>query len=366
MAEPLSVLVTGIGGGGHGEQILKALRLGHRPYRIVGTDASPACANRGRVDHFATLPPAHAPDYLGALTVLAREHGCVAIFHGSEPELAALSKARSELEAQGFYVPVNPPELLATCQDKARTFDHLSACGFPVPACHEISALADLAAVETLPAVLKPSVGGGGSANVFIAQTRAELEGLAAHLLQHHEHFLVQEYIGTPEAEFTVGVLFGRDGTLITSIAIRRMLNTALTVRSRVPNRSGRPALGDTLAISSGVSQGHVADWPEVRRQCEAIATSLAPRAPVNIQCRLVDGAAVPFEINPRFSGTTSLRAMAGCNEPDLLIRRDVLGQRVEPGAPYRDVVILRSLEETIVDLGEAFGDGMEMSGVRH
>ena len=30
-------MITGIGGGGHGEQILKALRLAGRPYRIIGT-----------------------------------------------------------------------------------------------------------------------------------------------------------------------------------------------------------------------------------------------------------------------------------------------------------------------------------------
>ena len=34
------VLLTGIGGGGHGEQILKALRLGELEYDIVGTDVA--------------------------------------------------------------------------------------------------------------------------------------------------------------------------------------------------------------------------------------------------------------------------------------------------------------------------------------
>ena len=38
------------------------------------------------------------------------------------------------------------------------------------------------------------------------------------------------------------------------------------------------------------------------------------------------------FEINPRFSGTTSLRAMVGYNEPDVLIRHHVLGEADRAG----------------------------------
>jgi carbamoyl-phosphate synthase large subunit len=59
----------------------------------------------------------------------------------------------------------------------------------------------------------------------------------------------------------------------------------------------------------------------------------------------------IPFEINPRFSGTTSLRALAGYNEPDVLVRRDVLGMRIEPYFRYRDVLILRGLKENVITL---------------
>ena len=34
----LSVLISGVGGGSHGEQILKALRLSDLQYEIVGCD----------------------------------------------------------------------------------------------------------------------------------------------------------------------------------------------------------------------------------------------------------------------------------------------------------------------------------------
>ena len=347
--EPVRVLLTGIGGGGHGEQILKALRLGELKYNIVGTDISDACANRNKVDTFVKLPRATDPRYLDELRGLAQAYKCIAVFHGSEPEMIALSRSRTILEGEGIYAPVNPPSVLDICQDKAKTMTHLSLHGFRAPKFLEVRDLSHLVSWDTLPAILKPSVGGGGSANVFIVQSREELSTFSKYLLGVCECFILQEYLGTPEEEYTVGVLFGKDGALINSIAIKRVINNALTIRTQVPNKTGRPEFGSRLVISTGISQGHVADWRRVRSACEKIAASLSPTAPVNIQCRLVDGEVIPFEINPRFSGTTSLRAMADYNEPDILIRRDVSGSTYPREFPYREMMILRGLEERCV-----------------
>jgi carbamoyl-phosphate synthase large subunit len=103
------------------------------------------------------------------------------------------------------------------------------------------------------------------------------------------------------------------------------------------------------LAISSGVSQGRVGRFEQVTKQCEEIALALGARGPLNIQCRLVEGRVVVFEINPRFSGTTSLRAMVGYNEPDVLVRRHVLRETVVPGFAYRECTIARGLAETLI-----------------
>jgi carbamoyl-phosphate synthase large subunit len=349
--EPIRVMLTGIGGGGHGEQILKALRLGMLRYWILGTDAGAACANRAEVEEFVTVPPARDPSYLETIVGLARSRGCIAVFHGSEPEMLVLSKARDELAGHGLYVPVNPPSVLALCQDKSKTIAHLQQHGFACPAYREVTAVAHLRGLENFPLIVKPSVGAGGSANVFIAQTPEELQFFATYMLKLYERFIVQEYVGSANEEYTVGILFGRDGALLNSIAIKRIINNALTIRTRVPNRTGRVDLGDFLIVSTGISQGEVGHWPEIRAQCEAMAASLSPSAPVNLQCRVVGGRVLPFEINPRFSGTTSLRALAGYNEPDVLIRRDVLGERIDPHFAYQGMTILRGLKEMIVSV---------------
>jgi carbamoyl-phosphate synthase large subunit len=353
MADPeggrVAVIVTGVGGGGFGEQILKALRLAQTSYDIIGTDTSPLSKGFAAVDHPYVVPPASDTRYVDALLTLARRHGAKALFPGSEPELRVVARRREILERTGMLVPVNPLEVLDTCLDKDRTMRFLALNGFCVPRTVPIEEESQLDTVDFFPAVLKPHVGGGGSADVLIAQDRSELLAFGRYLLANRRTLVVQEYVGTPDSEFTVGILTSMTGELINSIAVRRFTTSALGNRVRVPNRTGRTELGDELVISSGVSQGEIGPFPEVTGPCERMSQALGARGPLNIQCRYVDGQVQVFEINPRFSGTTSLRALVGYNEPDVLVREHVLGQRVQRKFPYRSGVILRGLEETLV-----------------
>lgn len=352
MTTPLPVLVTAIGGGGHGDQILKALRLA-KPgrYRIFGADANPRCPQFALVEKGFVLPRASDPTYVDRLISLCRELGVVAVFHGCEPELLVMSRHRERFEAEGILLPINPHDVIETCMDKVRTAEALRAAGFEPPRYIRIHRRADLAGIDFFPVVVKPSRGGGGSANCYIAQTHAHLEALGEllDLGDADQHFMVQEYAGTPTEEYTVGVLHDLDGRFINSIAVRRVLESQLNVRVSVPNRTGRRDLGERLVISSGISHGYVGRYPEVTGQCEEIAAALEVRGPINIQCRLVDGRVKVFEINPRFSGTTSLRAMMGYNEPDRLLGVHLLGEPLEERFPYREGLILRHLCETEV-----------------
>jgi len=342
------VLVTAIGGVGYGEQILKALQLAGG-YRIVGADSSRDCANFALVDHAVTLPKASDPDYIDALLDVAYGFGVDAIFSGCEPELRVVSAQRERVERAGFLAPLNPRSVIDTCMDKRATARFLEAAGLPGPRSAELTSLDDLYQIDWFPVVVKPAVGGGGSVDCHIAQTPRELRYLAELLDLGSRSMMVQEYVGRPEDEYTVGVLHDLDGAFINSIAVRRELDGALNARLRVANRTGRQELSDSLVISSGVSHGYIGPYPEVTGPCERLAAALGVRGAVNIQCRLVDGAVRVFEINPRFSGTTSLRAMVGYNEPDVLLRRHVLGETVPTRFAYRSARIHRSLVEKFV-----------------
>lgn len=345
----IPVMVTGVGGGGHGEQILKALRLAKTKYEIVGTDVTPYSSGLGLVDHPYLVPRASEPGYVGIIGDLCRKHSIKALFHGSEPELMVLSESRGMFEDMGVFLPLNPPAVIDRCMNKAALCEFLDTHGFKSPRFRRVTAVEEAMSFPHLPAILKPSVGGGGSAGVFLIQTPEMMRLMAMELLRVYRELVLQDYVGRPDQEYTVGVLHDMDGVLLNSIAVRRFILSALSNRLRVPNRTGRDDLGPVLAISNGVSQGEIGRFPEVTGECERIAAALGTRASVNVQCRLVGRDVHVFEINPRFSGTTSLRAMVGYNEPDILIRKHVLGEPIEQHFPYESAVIVRSLNEVVL-----------------
>ena len=236
--EPIPVLVTAVGGGGLGEQLIKALRLASTPYRIIGTDMSLLSKGLAEVDHAERVPPARDPAFIPILLELCRRYRVRAVLCGSEAEIRVIDRHREAFASSGLFLPIQPSSVLDICLDKVKTAAFIAGNGFHSPAYARITNKEELEAFPHLPAVVKPSVGGGGSANLFLAQTAEELRFFGEYLLKQCNEFIVQEYVGTPEEEYTAGVLLDMDGNLIHSIAVRRIILTALSNRLKEPNRS--------------------------------------------------------------------------------------------------------------------------------
>lgn len=344
----INVLITGIGGGGVGEQLIKALRLSQHKYIIIGTDITPISKGFNEVDSAYVVPRANDVNYIDELLKICKQHNIKALFPGSEPELKIISLNKEKFEAAGCRVFINPGNVLDICLDKNKTVEFLKTNNFNYPKSYTIKSIKDIDGITIFPLVLKPSIGGGGSMNVMIAQSPDELQLFASYLLKIYSEFIAQEYVGTSDDEYTVGVLFDKDGIYINAIALRRSISGGLNCRIKVPNNTKNKTLGPALLISSGISQGEFGDYKPVLEQCIEIAKKLKATCSVNLQCRLVEGKVYLFEINPRFSGTTSLRAMVGYNEPDVLIRKHILNEHVETGFAYQYAKIVRGLKEEI------------------
>ena len=343
------VLVTAVGGGGNGEQLVKCLRMSHNKYKVIGADTSEAAARQSGADQCVVLPKASAPDYVERLIEICVQLSVDVILPGSEPELRIIAARQAEIRTHVKLLAVNEPEIIETCSNKFKTIEFFKQHNFPCPETWIVRSPEMVDEVAVFPVIVKPVVG-GGSQHVYVVQDRDELNMLSRYLLRYFPELLVQEYVGRADQEYTVGVLLDADGILIHSIALNRFILSSLSNRTRVPNLTGRTDLGEVLAISSGVSQGRVGDFPEVTNFCETVAEALGARFAINIQCRLVDGQPYVFEINPRFSGTSSIRAMLGFNEPDILIRKHILHETIEPGFEYRYATVLRGLREVITD----------------
>lgn len=345
----ISVLVTGVGGSGIGSQILKALKISSLSLSIVGTDTTDMSTGVQEVHHFYKVPLANDKDFITEILGICKSEDIKIIFPGSEPELIVFSKYRHIFMEAGIIMPINTEEVINICLDKFKTNIFLSENGFSFPRTCRITKIAEVPGIDFFPVIIKPNTGGSGSNGVMIAQNKVELAAFVSFLLNISPDLVIQEYVGNAESEYTVGVITSLEGEFINSIAVHRIIENGLGNKMKVRNNTGKAELGKNLVVSSGISQGTIGKFVEVTKQCEEIAKKIKSKGPLNIQCRLVEGKVFVFEINPRYSGTTPLRAMVGFNEPELMIRKYVSGENIEANFSFPEKVIMRTLKEVML-----------------
>ena len=345
----IKVLVTGCGGGSIGEQVIKCLRMSQLSFHVTATDVTGISKGKVDGDDFLVVPYANSDTYITTLLDICASRKIDVVVPGSEVELKVISLNKVLFEKKKIHLLVNSQDILRTCLDKNLTSKFLSDNGFYTPISTEIKTLNDLSNLKKFPLVLKPSIGGGGSLNTLIAQNESELHLFGTFLLEQYPAFIAQEYVGNGESEYTVGVLSDKNQNIIDSIILKRNILSGLGSKLKVKNKTDQAQLGNYLVISSGISQGEIIRNEHIKNTCEKLAISLGSIGPLNIQCRLVDDKVYVFEINPRFSGTSPMRAMAGFNEVELMIRNLMLNDDDFTRINYRLGHIVRGLSEFFV-----------------
>jgi carbamoyl-phosphate synthase large subunit len=248
-----------------------------------------------------------------------------AIAPGAEEVHKILSRQRGMFQSAGILPMLNSEEVIELCADKFKSLQFLAKQGIPVPTHKSLAPGEEIGNFKAFPCVVKPARASGGSNLVFLAEDEGEASFFISYIRRRGYEPLLQEYIESTD-EYTVGVLSSPTGEILGSIALRRFLDSKLSYNLRY---------GDRI-ISSGWSQGEIEDFEPVRRQAETIASTLKSKWALNIQGRLDRrGIFYPFEINPRHSGTTYLRTLAGFNEADILLKSCLRGY-LPPASPLK------------------------------
>jgi len=319
----LTVLVLGVGGN-VSQGILKALALSRVPCRVVGACISPLALGLYTVDRAYVSPRADDPGFIDWLVATCRAEGIQAILSGVEPVLDVLAARAEEIRSQtGAVAIVSHPSQLAVGDDKLVTCQWLEKHGFNYPryaASEDKQAIAKLTAHCGYPLVAKPRAGKGAH-GVMEVRNASDL----AHASDLRD-YVVEEYLGNLDAEYTAGCFCDRDGRVRGAIVMRRELLEGTTYRAEV------------------------GAFPEVAAEAVRIAAALRPLGPCNIQLRMAAGRAVCFEINVRFSGTTPLRARLGFNEVEMALRHFVLGEPARDLPLVTEGIVLRYWNEMYVD----------------
>jgi len=347
--EIINILVTAAGGGSIGEQVIKCLKLSDLNYHVIATDVTKISRATIEANEFVLVPFATDENYIPFILDTCLKKNIQVVVPGSEIELNVFSKHRSLFEEHKIVLLINSESIINICLDKNKTSKFLEKNGFFSPTSFAISTKEKLYEINLFPLVLKPSIGGGGSVNTMIVQNQEELIIFGQFLLTQYKEFIAQAYVGDPQSEYTVGVFSLDNELIVDSIVLRRNIMSGLGSKIKVLNQTGKEEFGKYLAISSGISQGEIIKNALISETCEAIAKKLGSVGPLNIQCRLVGNKVYIFEINPRFSGTSPMRALAGFNELEIAIKNKLLGQKHFARIDYKLGFVMRGLVESFV-----------------
>ena len=307
-----SVGITCVGSG-IGQSVVDALRLCGDSFRTIGLDTNPLAYGGIFCDAFYTTLSNQESGYVDSLLDICRRVKIDFLIPGLDSELHVLSKARKLFEDQKVNVLVPPESIIQLCLDKKRLSQELNIL-FPDVVASYSREEAEEAIEKGLiqfPLIAKP-ITGAGSVGIRIVQNLDELSKISKDLIVQ-PIVLVDE----DDADSVLHLRGIKEGEVVqvAEVSVQYLVSKKGKVLGRIATRN-RLKMGVPIEIIP-VDSDMI--WNSTQRVVEHLV-SLGAWGPVNFQGRLYSEGFHIFEINPRFTGLTGLRAKMGFNEVEALL----------------------------------------------
>ena len=317
---PLRVLVTGAGGPAAVSVIKSLCRDPSVSLLAADMDCWAAGLYLLPPDARTLIPAGLDPGFADAVLARCTALGVDVLIPTVDAEMRPLARARAGYAAAGIELLLAPERALDLTLDKL-ALARCCAGHVRVPRTECFDEALEPASWE-YPVVLKPRTG-SGSRDISVVSSAA---GLAA--LDRSAEFIVQEYL--PGEEYSIDVLADTRSHVIAAVPrVRTRVDSGVSVAGRTIHDPELEHFGATVASVTGL-------------------TYIA-----NVQARR-DAADRPalLEVNPRAPGALPLTMASGVDMPRLAL--DALrGRPVPEHVDFREVAMVRFLEERFIDLAE-------------
>ncbi|MBT7040942.1 MAG: ATP-grasp domain-containing protein [Bacteroidetes bacterium] len=323
----IRILVTGVGSL-LGQGILKSIQNSKLDCHIIGTDYFSSAVGLYWVNKGYLLPDILRSEisetqWVESLIDIINKEKINIVLPGLDFEIPILARNKSTIEKQtGVVLVVSSKEIVTVADDKWETVKYLKDNNFHYPESSLPDAMHNFLHTNSFPLIVKPRFG-HTSENVFIVKNKSQLHKA----IQKCEKPIIQEYLGDPDKEYTCGATCV-DSEIVTLISLRRTLKNGNT------------------------QQAFCEKTDEIDAYVRKLTLSLKPYGPINFQLRLTDRGPVVFEINPRFSGTTPIRALFGVNEVEAVINKFV-GKKNGGEYKEREGIVIRYFENQFISLDQ-------------
>lgn len=296
-------------GSGVGQSVVDSCKFFREKVSLIGLGNNPLAYGAFDCDSYAIIPSYYDDQYIIEIEKIIKKHEIQILIPGHDDETLLLAKNHEKLKSTGVKVLCSPYELVLNCRHKSTYTENFHEAANYFVKTYKAINIKD----ELLPLIAKPEQG-FASKGIAIIKTISDLEKIQFEpgyiyqeiaLPQEHDPsynaFIKQLRKGNnlQVSEISLQLLFDSNSNLVEHCA------TYNTLKGGVPIEV-QPYT--TIELSDFM---------------EAITLSLKRLkafGPINIQGRMSDRGFKVFEINPRFTGITGLRAKLGFNEVEFCI----------------------------------------------
>ena len=324
----INIIVTGAANG-VGQSILKSLNLSNLKLNVIPADINEKNPIKHRYSKFVVFPKVEKNNSPQKIIKIINQNEAQILFVGSEYEIEFFAKNKEYIKKKtNCIIAVCPIGTIKISNDKFRTSLYLKKFKIQGPKtfkCENIKDAVKKSKILSFPIYIKPS-SGTSSKNTFYCKNVNELKSY----FKLVKNPIIQEFIGKGKKainnnEYTCSFFVCRNGKKIGPFIAKRNLK-----------------FGTSWEIEIIKSN-------KIKKLMQNICENLDVIGSINVQFKEKGSKIYPIEINSRFSGTTSIRANFGFNEPEMFINNYFLKKDIKK-IKIRYGKVFRYIEEVFVN----------------
>jgi len=324
----IKILVTGAGSG-VGQSIIKALNISKIKCQVISADIDYFNSALFRTKNSIIVPKVEEPGALKWYLTNLKKLKINILMIGSEFDINFFSKNKKIIKKKtNCNICITNSNTIKIADDKYLTQNFLKDNGLPYLKTFKPKTLLEAVKFSKklkLPFILKSRFG-TSSRNVYLIKKKDDLVSFFYHVKKP----ILQEHIGSRKndlkTEYTCSFFTTKNKEIIGPFIAKRKLVNGTSWIVEVKNNN------------------------KIASLIKKIAKLIDNIGSFNIQLRVNNnGSPIPFEFNPRFSGTTSIRAHFGFNEPEMYIRNFILGKKINQPI-IKKGISFRYIEEIFLD----------------
>jgi protein-tyrosine sulfotransferase len=318
-----------------GYALLNAVDLVRDAFYIVGTNSVAIAPHQFSCDKLYPVPSTvDLEAYKAVLIQILQDEKPDLVLSARDEEIGVLSQLRADPRFKNIHFLVASEALVPVFNDKYETALFAQQYQLPFAAtAYTESEVRELISRYGFPLLAKPRWGGHASKNVFVVLNEDQVSRLLiekSHVFQNYLHAQTLK-IDTSSLSYGVPWHFSLSDQ---KVIAEMVLGKQGQIISMSCNASQETGGGKTWRVVEDSSLESVA---EAYAHCLA---ALGYQGPLNLQGKsLADGSFVPFELNGRFTGSTSARTHMGYNQVMHALNHFLKDQSAYPKHSANEVV---------------------------